>query len=72
MSIDTADTTGWTLTQMDTPGGRITLRIKRRPQHERAIKGIIAGAIGGMLIWAFVVLTVWACWRAWPIVEKWL
>ncbi len=33
------------------------------PHHRRAARGIVAGVIGGLFIWGFVLLTAWALWR---------
>jgi len=38
--------------------------IRYVPAHRRAARGIVAGVIGGLLIWCFVLLTAWAVWKA--------
>ena len=48
-------------------GIRLPREIRYVPQHRRSARGIMAGVIGGMLIWAFVLLTAWAVWRAWGV-----
>ena len=37
--------------------------IRYTPAHRRTARGIVAGIIGGTLIWAFVLLTAWAIYR---------
>ncbi len=39
-----------------------------RPRPHRKMRGIMAGVIGGSLIWLFVGVTAWAIYRAWPII----
>lgn len=52
--------------QMDA-GIQLPREIRYVPAHRRAARGIVAGVIGGCLIWAFVLLTAWALWRAFSL-----
>lgn len=48
-------------------GINLPREIRYVPHHRRAARGIVAGVIGGTMIWAFVLLTAWALWRAFSL-----
>ena len=59
-----ATSTRWTLTQMNVPGGRISLKLRRRPSHERAVQGILRGVVLGLGIWILIGSAALMVWRA--------
>lgn len=48
-------------------GIQLPREIRYVPAHRRAARGIVAGVVGGLLIWCFVLLTAWAAWRVWGV-----
>ncbi len=59
---DHTSTMMWKREQMDR-GVSLPREIRYIPQHRRAARGIVAGIIGGTVIWAVLLLIAWAAWR---------